>query len=275
MPIPALPLFRHRDTVATPADQNQFVTQFENTMDTLSNDVIPALNLSINDINTQYNNIYNNLPFAPDSGYSQAYIDANIYKKTETYNKIEIDAATNRIGMIDYGYVAKNYHIVAFGGEFNRADYPKLWTYLQANPSLVKTQAQWQTEATANDGICGFYSNGNGTTTFRVPNLDGAFVRFSSRAVGSFEKDSLQSFHVGAATAFNVGSLGDAAGATSWDLDGGFTIPNLINWDAMAEAVDSYSISRLRVLEYKAGPVRFSMETRSKNIAVLPLIVAK
>ena len=51
MPIPDLPLFRHRDTVVTPADQNQFVTQFENTMDTLSNNVIPALNLAITDIN--------------------------------------------------------------------------------------------------------------------------------------------------------------------------------------------------------------------------------
>lgn len=51
MPIPALPLFKHRDTVITPADQNQFVTQFENTMDTLSNGVIPAMNTTIQDIN--------------------------------------------------------------------------------------------------------------------------------------------------------------------------------------------------------------------------------
>ena len=51
MPIPPLPLFKHRETVVTPADQNQFVTQFENTMDTMSNDVIPALNLAITDIN--------------------------------------------------------------------------------------------------------------------------------------------------------------------------------------------------------------------------------
>lgn len=51
MPIPALPLFKHRDTVITPADQNQFVTQFENTMDTMSNYVIPAINTTIQDIN--------------------------------------------------------------------------------------------------------------------------------------------------------------------------------------------------------------------------------
>lgn len=51
MPIPALPLFRHRDTVITPADQNQFVAQFETTMDTMSNYVIPAINTAIQDIN--------------------------------------------------------------------------------------------------------------------------------------------------------------------------------------------------------------------------------
>ena len=76
------------------------------------------------------------------------------------------------VGSFLNGYTIFNNCIVASGGEFNRADYPKLWAYLQANPSLVKTQAQWQTEATANGGICGFYSSGNGTTTFRVPNLD-------------------------------------------------------------------------------------------------------
>ena len=52
-PIPALPLFKHRDTVVTPADQNQFVTQFETTMDTMSNDVIPAINDAITDINAK------------------------------------------------------------------------------------------------------------------------------------------------------------------------------------------------------------------------------
>ncbi len=53
MPIPDLPLFKHRDTVVTPADQNQFVTQFENTMDTMSYDVIPAINDAITDINSK------------------------------------------------------------------------------------------------------------------------------------------------------------------------------------------------------------------------------
>ena len=192
-----------------------------------------------------------------------------------SFSDVVVDLTNlNRIGLYDKGYEAKPYHIVAFGGEFNREDYPLLWNWLQGK-SFLKTQAQWQTEATANGGICGFYSEGNGTTTFRVPNLDKAFLRPDSRGIGNFEKDSLQSFHVGAAVAFNTGSLGSAAGANSCDIDGSFSIPSQMGWDATAAGIDSDSVSRLRVLEYKAGAVRFSMETRPKNIAVLPLIVAK
>ena len=101
---------------------------------------------------------------------------------THAVNKDYVDSkSTLSIGAILNGYTIFDNCIVAFGGEFNRADYPKLWAYLQANPTLVKTQTQWQTEATANGGICGFFSDGNGTTTFRVPNLNKAFLRPDNR----------------------------------------------------------------------------------------------
>lgn len=125
MPIPDLPLFRHRDTVITPADQNQFVTQFENTMDTMSNDVIPALNLAITDINgkvitattardesedardiavaakdealtavaTLQEGAIDDTTIAPNKAFSNQYIKNNYYDKTETYNKTEVDTA--------------------------------------------------------------------------------------------------------------------------------------------------------------------------------------
>lgn len=115
MPIPDLPLFKHRDTVVTPADQNQFVTQFENTMDTMSNDVIPTLNLAIIDINenvitattardeavsarniavsakdealtavaTLQEGAIDDNTIALNKAFSNQYVDTNIYKKTE------------------------------------------------------------------------------------------------------------------------------------------------------------------------------------------------
>lgn len=143
MPIPALPLFKHRDTVVTPADQNQFVTQFENTMDTMSNDVIPALNLSISNMNTQYNNIYNNLPFAPDSGYSQAYIDTNIYKKNETYNKTEIDEITIINNFTDKQTPddTDNFALQESDGLLKKLSFAnlKLWILSLFNPTLTGT----------------------------------------------------------------------------------------------------------------------------------------
>ncbi len=115
MAIPTLPLFRHRDTVVTPADQNQFVAQFENTMDTLSNGVIPAINLAITDINgkvitattardesvtakniavaaknealtavaTLQGGAIDNTTIAPNKAFSNQYINNNFVKLTE------------------------------------------------------------------------------------------------------------------------------------------------------------------------------------------------
>ena len=286
MPIPALPLFKHRETVVTPADQNQFVTQFENTMDTMSNDVIPALNLAITDINekvttattardesedardtavaakdealtavaTLQAGAIDDTTIALNKAFSNQYIKNNYYDKTE------VDTATNRIGLIDYGYVAKDYHIVAFGGEFNRADYPKLWAYLQANPSLVKTQAQWTTESTANGGICGFFSDGNGTTTFRVPNLDKAFLRPDSRGVGIYQGDAIRNI-----------TAGDLAIIYGSDGSGAFTVNKFGNGPVLSGSANSWG-----ALSFNASlVVPTANENRPMNIAVLPLIVAK
>lgn len=150
------------------------------------------------------------------------------------------------IGAILNGYTIFDNCIVAFGGEFNRADYPKLWAYLQANTSLVKTQSQWQTEATANGGICGFFSYGNGTTTFRVPNLDKAFLRPDSRGVAGYQADMIKS-HNHSFTGLAIISAA-VGGGNGWDGSG----------------------SSSTAISYTGGT-----ETRPKNIAVLPLIVAK
>ena len=178
----------------------------------------------------------------------------------QAVNKEYVDGL--RIGLIDYGYVAKPYHIVAFGGEFNRADYPKLWAYLQANPSLVKTQADWTTENTTN-GICGFYSTGNGTTTFRVPNLDKAFLRPDSRTIASYQDDAIRNItgkignidkdYMNASGVFYFGNYGNRYNPSGFIVDNGAG-------DAIFDA---------------STVVPTSTENRPKNIAVLPLIVAK
>ena len=183
---------------------------------------------------------------------------ADAVELNEAINKKQLDALqssvnsaisniqTLPIGAILNGYTIFDNCIVAFGGEFNRADYPKLWAYLQANPTLVKTQTQWQTEATKNGGICGFFSDGNGTTTFRVPNLDKAFLRPDSRGVGSFQIDEFKSHS------------------------------HLLNKFAQFVGVTPGATYNIRDSEVTSSTgTTGGTETRPKNIAVLPLIVAK
>lgn len=169
-------------------------------------------------------------------------------------NDIISNIQTLPIGAILNGYTIFDNCIVAFGGEFNRADYPKLWAYLQANPSLVKSQTQWEAEATANGGICGFFSDGNGTTTFRVPNLDKAFLRPDIRGVGSYQGDMLKS-HSHKAYYFNE---------NNYALNHFFS--NKTGYSPAYTSVPT---------ELAMDPSGGGSETIPKNIAILPLIVAK
>ncbi|MDN5069532.1 phage tail protein [Aliarcobacter butzleri] len=178
-------------------------------------------------------------------------------KQLEALQKSVNDAISNiqtlPIGAILNAYTIFDNCIVAFGGEFNRDEYPKLWAYLQANPSLVKTQTQWQTEATANGGICGFFSDGNGTTTFRVPNLDKAFLRPDSRGVASYQNDAFQGHrHTFAGTIASMYGAGERE----------------------AYRTGSSNSVTSPITDGTNGTPRTANETRPKNIAVLPLIVA-
>ncbi|MFY4749991.1 hypothetical protein ACOTWV_08750 [Aliarcobacter butzleri] len=174
-----------------------------------------------------------------------------------------LEEALSNLGTLPIGLPLVSYEIypncvVAFGGEFNRADYPKLWAWLQGK-AFLKTEAQWQAEATANSGICGFYSSGNGTTTFRVPNLDKAFLRPDSRGVGSYQGDAIRNI-TGSFTTINNTNLANGAFENIASYAGNF--PGTYNFQK-----DIYfDTSRV---------VPTANENRPKNIAVLPLIVAK
>ena len=56
------------------------------------------------------------------------------------------------------------------GQTVSRETYAALWTYAQ-NKGLVKTEAEWQ--ALAASGNVKFYSDGDGSTTFRMPKITG------------------------------------------------------------------------------------------------------
>lgn len=228
-------------------------------------------NLAIGNWNLKVNN-YGNETIAGVKTFSSSPIVPTPTTDFQAATKKYVDSSALPIGTFLNGYTIFDNCIVAFGGEFNRADYPKLWAYLQANPTLVKTQAAWTTENTTN-GMCGYYSSGNETTTFRVPNLDKAFLRPDSRTVGSFQEGSY--------------AVGDSGGTTpavdgllNYD-DNSTAFRSRMNWDAITTVSigatnlrGAAATSTLGTFSYQSLPTEFGV-TRPKNIAVLPLIVAK
>lgn len=220
----------------------------------------------------------NSLVYAPDGTVKQSLIANNNNDTTHSswsnlINASILPTILDNISALPIGTILNAYTIfdnciVAFGGEFNRADYPKLWTYLEANPSLLKTQAQWNAESTANGGICGFFSSGNGTTTFRVPNLDKAFLRPDSRGVGSYQGDAIRNI---TGTYSSRMLRNDAAGADPVSAGAFRQSTGSSGTGTGASSVGTYA-----PLTFDASRVvPTTTENRPKNIAVLPLIVAK
>ena len=71
---------------------------------------------------------------------------------------------------IEPGYLALN------GQEVNREDYPNLWAWVQQQVGFLVEEGEWQSISSAHNGNVGKYSVGDGSTTFRLPNL-GCWVR--------------------------------------------------------------------------------------------------
>ncbi|WP_374465599.1 phage tail protein, partial [Chryseobacterium sp.] len=77
------------------------------------------------------------------------------------------------IGEVRYGYTPQSFSLPANGTLVNRADFPRLWQMVSKYSKIV-TDSQWLNGSGLNSG---YFSSGNGTSTFRVPDLRGLFIR--------------------------------------------------------------------------------------------------
>lgn len=171
----------------------------------------------------------------------------------EAINKGQLDeavAGSARLLNVEWGYIAHDYHIIGRGIEYNRADYPVLWAAVEAN-GLYQDEASWQIDNTTN-GMNGLFSSGDGSATFRSPNLDGAVIKAdSTRSVGGYEADDVKS-HEHDINLYVSGA---------W-----------IGWQGQGpqSSAGDYCSTKSGYIVGGGGA-----ENKVKNIALLPLIVAK
>lgn len=94
------------------------------------------------------------------------------------------------------------------GALVSRTTYADLWTFANASGNIV-TDANWSSNSSY-----GAFSEGNGTTTFRLPDYRGLFVRGwdntrgidTGRTIGSYQDDSFES-HTHTATVTDPGHI--------------------------------------------------------------------
>lgn len=155
----------------------------------------------------------------------------------------------SEVGMPDYGYTQKANTVIANGSLISRTAFPRLWEYAQSLGTSIVSDATWTGVA----DYKGFFSTGNGSTTFRVPDLRGMFLRGldlsrgisfgrNSENPGGYEADEFKAHSHGYEGVTNPSGGGDG---------GRKSVPAGKQTDTVG-----------------------GLETRAKNIGLIPLIKA-
>lgn len=102
-----IPLLRHRDTVSTPADQDDFVAKYEATNDHLSNNTVPEINTQKDEQNTLADwmettatEVYNNAGEAASSASTALAASNNKGNWSALTGALNIPASVNHNGSI-------------------------------------------------------------------------------------------------------------------------------------------------------------------------------
>lgn len=135
-----------------------------------------------------------------NTGYILEYVKSGVTGDTQpvvpVITEVANYSAVDRVGKMRmiFNLAEKDVdEILAAGVLYNRATYEELWNYVQLKPSLLISEAEWQAKyAQTNGKFVPYYSEGDGTTTFRTPLLSAYPCGVNnSNNVGEYASDGL------------------------------------------------------------------------------------
>ena len=135
-----------------------------------------------------------------NTGYMLEYVSAGTTGQTQPVvpelTEVANYSAVDRVGKMRmiFNLAEKDVdEILAAGVLYNRATYEELWNYVQLKPSLLISESEWQAKCAQTNGkFVPFYSEGDGSTTFRTPLLSAYPCGVSSSDdIGNYASDGL------------------------------------------------------------------------------------
>ncbi|EGJ49060.1 gp53-like domain-containing protein [Desulfocurvibacter africanus] len=151
------------------------------------------------------------------------------------------------------------------GASVSRASVPQLWEYAQTCGLLI-TEAEWQAQAAAQSSV-GCFSDGDGSTTFRLPRLRD-YLRgadpSNGRDVGAWQGDAIRNI----TGAFGSGSTNGFSPGTP--TSGAFRIGDT----TYAAGIGSSATSSKDIAFDASLAVPTADENRPKSVSWLPCIQA-
>ena len=152
-----------------------------------------------------------------------------------------------------YGTVPAD-SIICNGATYSRALYKDFFDYITTQ-GWVKTEAEWQSIASANGGYCTYYSQGDGSTTFRTPKFAPFMqIAIAGSSAGKYHKAGLPNIE----GTFNASQLTDGSDSASGALivGGGVSRPTPGSSNDDSQNGFSFDASKSNVIYGRSSTVQ-------------------
>lgn len=173
----------------------------------------------------------------------------DLVKLTDKWLVLHFDGYLKEVGKPVLDYAQRPNTVIAKGQTLNRADYPRLWEFAQTS-NLVISEFNW---TNYRNTYRGYYSQGDGSTTFRLPDMRAMFLRALDLGAG-----------------IDIGREMDLPGIYQADEFKSHTHSGMFAGNQKLDGPANYQSA-----QPQAGTTGATggLETRPKNIGLIPLLI--